>query len=61
MEENKVALSDSLGKAAAWTHNTNMNRVGYSPLTLVTVLVEFEGEVFVQLVAWLSTPRKLTE
>ena len=23
-------------KTAAWTHNTNVNRLGYSPLTLVT-------------------------
>ena len=36
MEENKVALSDSLVKAAAWTHNTSVNRLGYSPLQLVT-------------------------
>ena len=36
MEENRVALSDSLIKAAAWTHNTSVNRLGYSPLQLVT-------------------------
>ena len=36
MEEHKVALSDSLVKAAAWTHNTLVNKLGYSPLQLVT-------------------------
>ena len=36
MEEHKVALSDSLVKAAAWTHNTLVNRFGCSPLQLVT-------------------------
>ena len=36
MEEEKVALSDSLIKAAAWTHNTSVNKLGYSPLQLVT-------------------------
>ena len=36
MEENKVALSDSLVKAAAWTYNTSVNRLCYSPLLLVT-------------------------
>ena len=36
IEENKVALSDSLVKVAAWTHNTSVNRLGYSPLQLVT-------------------------
>ena len=36
MEENKVALSDSLVKATAWTHNTSVNNIGYSPLQLVT-------------------------
>ena len=35
-EENKVALSDSLVKAAAWTHNRSINKQGYSPLQLVT-------------------------
>ena len=35
MEEHKVALSDSLVKAAAWTHNTSVNKLGYSPLQLV--------------------------
>ena len=36
MEEKKVPLSDSLVKAAAWTHNTSVNKLGYSPLQLVT-------------------------
>ena len=32
MEQNKVALSDSLVKAAAWTHNMSIKKLGYSPL-----------------------------
>ena len=36
MEEHKVPLNDSLVKAAAWTHNTLVNKLGYSPLQLVT-------------------------
>ena len=36
MEEKRVPLSDSLIKAAAWTHNTSINKLGYSPLQLVT-------------------------
>ena len=36
MEEKKIALTDSLVKAAAWTHNTSVNKLGYSPLQLVT-------------------------
>ena len=36
MEEEKVALSDSLIKAAAWTHNTSVRKLGYSALQLVT-------------------------
>ena len=36
MEEEKIALTDSLVKAAAWTHNTSVNKLGYSPLQLVT-------------------------
>ena len=36
MEEQKVPLSDSLLKAAAWTHNTSVNKLGNSPLQLVT-------------------------
>lgn len=36
MEEKKVPLSDSLVKAAACTHNMLVNKLGYSPLKLVT-------------------------
>ena len=36
MEEKKTALSDSLVTAAGWTHNTSINKLGYSPLQLVT-------------------------
>ena len=36
MEEKKMALNDSLIKAAAWTHNTSVNKLGYTPLQLVT-------------------------
>ena len=36
MEQKNLGLSDVLVKTAAWTHNTNVNRAGYSPLTLVT-------------------------
>ena len=36
MEEKKVPLSDSLVKAAAWTHNMSVNKLGYSPIQLVT-------------------------
>ena len=36
MEEKKTPLSDMLVKAAAWTHNTSVNKLGYSPLQLVT-------------------------
>ena len=36
MEEEKVPLYDSLVKAAAWTHNTFVNKLGFSPLQLVT-------------------------
>merc|ERR1712089_17717 len=32
MKEQKVPLSDSLVKAAAWTHNTSINKLKYSPL-----------------------------
>ena len=35
MEEHKAPLTDSLVKAA-WTHNTLINKLGYSPLQLVT-------------------------
>ena len=36
MEDKKVGLTDVLVKTVAQTHNTNVNRAGYSPLTLVT-------------------------
>ena len=36
MEDKKIGLTDVLVKTAAWTHNTNVNRAGYSPLALVT-------------------------
>ena len=36
MEEKKTALNDSLVKAAAWTHNTSVNKLGYTPLQLVS-------------------------
>ena len=36
MEEKKTALTDSLVKAAAWTHNSSINKLGYTPLQLVT-------------------------
>ena len=35
MEEHKTPLSDSLVKAASWTHNIFLNKLGYSPLQLV--------------------------
>ena len=30
MEEKKVVLTDSLVKAASWTHNNNVNKLGYT-------------------------------
>ena len=36
MEDKKTPLTDALVKAAAWTHNTLVNQLGYSPLQLVT-------------------------
>ena len=36
LEEKKTPLNDSLVKAAAWTHNTSVNKLGYTPLQLVT-------------------------
>merc|ERR1712112_399306 len=36
MKEKDIELDDTLIKTAAWTHNTNINKLGYSPLTLVT-------------------------
>merc|ERR1712240_947318 len=36
MEEHKAPQTDSLVKAAAWIHNSSINKLGYSPLKLVT-------------------------
>ena len=36
MEEKKVPIKDSLVKAAAWAHNSSLNKLGYTPLQLVT-------------------------
>merc|ERR1712115_316081 len=36
MEDKKIGLTDTLVKTAAWTHNTNVNKTGFSPLTQVT-------------------------
>ena len=36
MEAEKVPLTDSLVRATAWTHNTSINKLGFSPLQLVT-------------------------
>ena len=36
LEEKKTSLSDSLVEAAAWTHNTSVNKLEYTPLQLVT-------------------------
>ena len=36
IEEKKTAMTDSLIKAAAWTHNTLVNKLQYSLLQLVT-------------------------
>ena len=36
MEDKKIGLTDVLVKTAAWTHNTNVNKAGFSPLMLVT-------------------------
>ena len=36
MADQKESLSDFLMIAAAWTHNTLVNKLGYSPLQLVT-------------------------
>ena len=35
MEEKKVAQTDLLIKVAVWTHNTNVNKLGYTPLQLL--------------------------
>ena len=31
-----MVLTDSLVKIASWIHNTNVNKLGYTPLQLVT-------------------------
>ena len=36
MEEKRTSLTDALVKAAAWAHNTSINKLGFSPLQLVT-------------------------
>ena len=36
MEQEKVPLSEDLVKAAAWTHNTSINKLGFLQLQLVT-------------------------
>ena len=36
MEDKKIGLTDILVKTAAWTYDTNVNRAGFLPLTLVT-------------------------
>ena len=36
MDDKKVGLTDVLLKTAVLTHNTNLNRAGYSSLALVT-------------------------
>ena len=36
MEDKYIGLTDILIKTAAWTHNTNVDRSGYSLLMLVT-------------------------
>ena len=36
MEEKNTPLNDSLVKAAAWTHNISVTKLGYTPLHLVT-------------------------
>ena len=36
MEKMNIPLTDSLVKAAAWTHNTSINKLSFSTLQLVT-------------------------
>ena len=35
MEDKRTPLMDALVKAAAWTHNTSINKLGFLPLHLV--------------------------
>ena len=53
MEEHKTLLTDSLVKAAAWTQNTLVNTLGYSPLQLVI------GQAV--MIPWLTTDNQATE
>jgi len=32
MEEKKISMTNSVVKAASWMHNTNVNKLGYTPL-----------------------------
>ena len=32
LEDKKIQLNDVLVKAASWTHNSSVNKLGYSPL-----------------------------
>ena len=36
MEDEMVVPTDSIVKARAWTYNMNVNKLGYTPLQLVT-------------------------
>ena len=36
MEDSKTGLTDAIIKTAAFEHNTNVNKAGFSPLQLVT-------------------------
>ena len=36
IKDKEMVLNDSLVKAVAWTHNTSVNKLGYTPLQLVT-------------------------
>ena len=36
IDDKKIELTDIMIKTAAWTHNTNVNKAGFFPLTLVT-------------------------
>lgn len=36
MEDKKVVFNDSLVRAAVWTHKIYVNKLGYTPLHLVT-------------------------
>ena len=36
MDDKKTPLTDALVKVATWTHNSSLNKLGYSSLQLVT-------------------------